>query len=39
MVQEHDVIEFGGEEYGKRHFLTDRFERRHEEFEPVLEAM
>ncbi|MFC6784499.1 winged helix-turn-helix domain-containing protein [Halobaculum halobium] len=39
MLQDHDVIEAGGEEYGKLYFLTDRFEQHREEFETVLEAM
>jgi DNA-binding transcriptional ArsR family regulator len=39
MLQEHDVIESGGDDYGKLYFLTDRFERHREEFERVLEAM
>lgn len=39
MLQDHDVIESGGEDYGKLYFLTDRFEQHREEFEHVLEAM
>lgn len=39
MLQDHDVIEAGGDDYGKLYFLTDRFERHREEFERVLEAM
>ena len=39
MLLEHDVIESGGEEYGKLYFLTDRFEQHREAFETVLEAM
>ena len=39
MLQEHDIVESGGDAYGKLYFLTDRFERHREEFERVLEAM
>jgi hypothetical protein len=39
MLQEHDVIEAGGDDYGKLYFLTDRFERHREEFDRILEAM
>ena len=39
MLQEHGVIEAGGDDCGKLYVLTDRFERHREEFERVLEAM
>ena len=38
-LTDHDVVETGGDEYGKLYFLTDRFEHHREEFETVLEAM
>ncbi|WP_121822550.1 winged helix-turn-helix domain-containing protein [Halostella salina] len=37
MLTEHDVVETGGNDYGKLYFLTDRFERHREEFEEILE--
>ena len=39
MLQEHDVIEPGGDAYGKLYFLTDRFDNHREEFETILEAI
>ncbi|MDS0475565.1 winged helix-turn-helix domain-containing protein [Natrinema sp. 1APR25-10V2] len=36
---EHDIIETGGDEYGKLYFLTDRFERHEEEFERIIDQM
>jgi predicted ArsR family transcriptional regulator len=35
MLQEHDVVETGGGDYGKLYFLTDRFERHRETFEQI----
>jgi DNA-binding transcriptional ArsR family regulator len=35
---EHDVVEPGGDEYGKLYFLTDRFERHRETFERIAGA-
>ncbi|WP_135822471.1 winged helix-turn-helix domain-containing protein [Halostella litorea] len=37
MLTEHDVVETGGNDYGKLYFLTDRFEHHREEFEEILE--
>ena len=37
MLTEHDVVETGGNDYGKLYFLTDRFERHRDEFEEILE--
>ena len=36
---EHDIVETGGDEYGKLYFLTDRFERHEEEFERIIDRM
>ena len=36
---EHDIVETGGDEYGKLYFLTDRFERHEEEFERIIDQM
>lgn len=35
MLQDHDVIEAGGTDYGTMYFLTDRFERHQETFEDI----
>jgi predicted ArsR family transcriptional regulator len=37
MLTEHDVVETGGNDYGKLYFLTDRFEHHRDEFEEILE--
>ena len=37
MLEEHDVVEPGGSEYGKLYFLTDQFEHARETFEMVTE--
>jgi len=39
MLQDHDVIETGGEEYGKLYFLSDRFDHHRETFETITEKM
>ncbi|MFB6303967.1 MAG: winged helix-turn-helix domain-containing protein [Haloferacaceae archaeon] len=36
MLEEHDVVEPGGGEYGKLYFLTDRFERHRDTFEDIV---
>lgn len=36
---EHDVVEPGGDEYGKLYFLTDRFERNRETFEEITQHL
>jgi len=38
-LEEHDVVEPGGSEYGELYFLTDRFERHWETFEQITENM
>lgn len=39
MLEDHDVVESGGENYAKLYFLTDRFEQHRETFERILEAV
>ena len=38
-LEDHDVVETGGEDYGELYFLTDRFERHREEFETITDRM
>ncbi|MFB6282231.1 MAG: winged helix-turn-helix domain-containing protein [Haloferacaceae archaeon] len=38
MLEDHDVVESGGDEYGTLYFLTDRFERNRETFEAIVEG-
>ncbi len=38
-LQEHDVVETGGDDYGALYFPTDRFERYEEEFERITDRM
>jgi DNA-binding transcriptional ArsR family regulator len=38
-LEDHDVVETGGDSYGKLYFLTDRFERHREEFERITDRM
>lgn len=38
-LEDHDVVETGGDDYGELYFLTDRFERHREEFETITERM
>ncbi|MFB6195751.1 MAG: winged helix-turn-helix domain-containing protein [Haloplanus sp.] len=37
MLEEHDVIESGKQEYGRLYFLTDRFDRHRDQFEEIME--
>jgi len=39
VLVDHDVVETGGDDYGKLYFLTDRFERHREEFERITDSM
>ena len=39
MLIEHDVIEPGGDDYGKLFFLTDRFERHRETYDEITEEL
>ena len=38
-LEDHDVVETGGEDYGELYFLTDRFERHREAFESITDRM
>jgi hypothetical protein len=37
MLEEHDVVEAGGTDYGELYFLTEQFEHHSEQFETILE--
>jgi DNA-binding transcriptional ArsR family regulator len=39
MLADHDVVETGGDDYGKLYFLTDRFERHRDQYEEITERM
>jgi len=39
VLVDHDVVETGGDDYGKLYFLTDHFERHREEFERITDSM
>jgi predicted ArsR family transcriptional regulator len=39
MLLEHDVVEAGGDDYGKLYFLTDRFEHHRDEYEEITERL
>lgn len=39
MLQEHDVIETGDQEYGKLYFLTDRFDQHRDAFERITDEV
>ena len=39
ILEEHNVVEPGGKDYGKLYFLTDRFEQHRDTFESILEAV
>jgi len=38
-LEEHDVVEPGGNDYGELYFLTDQFEDHREEFETITDSM
>ena len=38
-LEDHDVVETGGENYGELYFLTDRFERHREASESITDRM
>lgn len=38
-LQDHDVVETGGDDYGELYFLTDRFRRHEAEFERITDRM
>ena len=37
MLEDHGIVEGGGNEYGKLYFLTDQFEYHREEFEEIID--
>lgn len=39
LLEEHDVVESGDENYAKLYFLTDRFENHRDTFETIVEKM
>ena len=39
LLEDHDVVESGGNDYGKLYFLTDRFEGHWKTFERITEQM
>lgn len=39
MLIDHNVLETGGDEYGKLYFFTDQFEQHHEQFERIVGQM
>lgn len=39
MLEEHDVVEPGGNDYGELYFLTDQFEHHEDEFETIMEHL
>lgn len=38
-LEDHDVVEPGGTDYGELYFLTDQFEQHREEFERITEHL
>ena len=39
MLEEHDVVERSGDDYGALYFVTDRFEHHRETFEEITEHL
>jgi len=39
MLQEYDVVETGGDDYGEMYFLTDRFEKNRDSFEEITDKV
>ncbi|WP_276255329.1 ArsR/SmtB family transcription factor [Halomontanus rarus] len=39
MLEDHDVVETGGQTYGELYFLTDQFVHHWEEFETITEKL
>ena len=39
ILEDHGVVEAGGNDYGKLYFLTDRFRQNRETFEHITEQM
>jgi predicted ArsR family transcriptional regulator len=38
-LEEHNIVEPGGSEYGELYFLTDQFEHHHDEFEKITQNL
>ncbi|MFB6130611.1 MAG: ArsR/SmtB family transcription factor [Salinigranum sp.] len=39
VLEKHDVVEAGADDYAKLYFLTDRFERHRDTFERITERL
>jgi hypothetical protein len=39
MLEDHDVVEPSGDDYGALYFVTDRFEHHRETFEEITEQV
>jgi len=39
MLEDHDIIESGGDDYGEMYFLTERFESNRDSFEDIVEEV
>lgn len=39
MLEDHDVVEPGGNDYGELYFLTDQFQHHEAEFETITEHL
>ena len=39
MLEDHDIVEPGGNDYGELYFLTDQFEHHVDEFETITEHL
>jgi predicted ArsR family transcriptional regulator len=39
LLEEHDVVEEGSQEYGKLYFLTEQFERHRPAFESITDKL
>ncbi len=39
MLEEHNVVEPGGNDYGELYFLTDQFKHHNDEFESITEHL
>ena len=39
MLEEYDIVESGGNDYGEMYFLTDRFEENRDSFDEITEKV
>ena len=39
MLEEYDIVEAGGNDYGQMYFLTDRFDRYRDSFREITDRM